>query len=186
MSFAKNVLSFQTFSRDISLRSSFGQFFCHGIILFAVDRNFILDFCDSLYPVDSIRFFSALVRILFLDHHDFSSADDVINARISSYERWLDSNAFRSVSLSGYAFRISAYNFFSSSTAFSWAYSCILLLYASACSILNSNVCSLFLRILAICSSPLVLVTSYRCSVFPSFFCLIPYSFRITPLSLTE
>lgn len=96
MSFAKNVLSFRP-SLGISLFEQLLKFFCHGIILFAVDRNFILDFSIRLSS-DSIRFSLRWLNS-FLDHHDFSSADDVINARISSYERWLDSNAFRSSSL---------------------------------------------------------------------------------------
>ena len=50
-----------------------------------------------------------------------------------------------------------------------------LLLFASACSILNSNVCSLFLRILAIFSSPLVLVRPIL-QCLSDFFCLIPYT----------
>ena len=64
--------------------------------------------------------------------------------------------------------------FFSSSTAFSWA-SLVLATFASACSILNSNVCSLFLRILAIFSSPLVLVRPIL-QCLSDFFCLIPYT----------
>ena len=57
MSFAKNVLSYQTFSRDISLRSSFGQFCCHGIVLFAGnDREFYAAAISIRLSSGSIRF----------------------------------------------------------------------------------------------------------------------------------